>query len=512
MRDTHQPEQVSSANLQTHACLDMIFTLENAESFCQKLPTHNITETAKQLYDFFTCFNQHKVEATKRHEITSLLMLKIDYVFDSLFKQYFSSITHDLKIQQHILILIENLFTLSKESYKIIIGEQIDKLFPNKDLLAYSFAHCLRMNLKILFIHFLAYSKTPKYLWLECHSLYQLAEKKKILSKTLRAIDKEIGHYTVSDWYKHILLFSIANPYRLCSQELLLLYHALPFWTKYTKVDAKEDIQDELFTLDLSKDNPPVYASLNLFPTSKNTRILILKKLTGHLDSLLISKNNASSTEANLPQNLVKQLIATWSYFSNRGQDRVEVNQPAKIFTGLHGVIQALLPEQNPSLVFDCTIINESPGGFCLEFDAGSFTTKQPQTGDLLGLSTQLDANQYQLTVGAIRWIKQLDSNKIQCGLQLIGHHPLALTIQIVSDTEEALIGDPQQILFIPEMPAFGRGESIVSPGMPFKPGLKFKLLSSHSDAITLPLDRSLTLSDEVLSTGNFKQFFIQLP
>ncbi len=507
--------QKAHEQVDTHSCLGIAFTLKSAEDFCQNLPTHNVPQTAKELYDFFCCFNCHGIDMATRFQINTLLSAKVDYVYDSFFKQYFSSSHQDLTLQNHILILIENLFTLLKESYKIIIDEQIKKLFSNKEMLAISIAHCLRMNLKVLFVHFLMYAKTPKDLWLDCHMLYQLAEKKSLLNKTLPSLDKELNHDTVADWYKHILLFSIANPYRLCAQELLLLYHALVYWTKYTKLSDSDDAHDELFILDLSKDTPPVYASLNLFTPSKSSRALVLKKLTAYLDTLLINKDNASPAEKNIPPNLVKQLIATWSYFSNRGQDRVEINQPAKVFTGLHGVIQALSSEQRSQSIesADCTIVNESPGGFCIEFDAHNAKLKQPQTGDLLGLCSQANNdNGQQLIVGAVRWVKQLDTNKIQCGLQLIGHRPLALTVQIIGENGEDLMGDPQQILYIPEVAAFGRGESIISPGMPFKTGMKMKLLSSTQDSTQLSADSPLLLSDLVFSTSNFKQFFIQNP
>lgn len=500
----------SETHSKTHDCLGFAFDLQTAEHFCQSLPTLNVTETATLLFKFFNCFNFHQVDSLTRYQINQLFSPKIDDVFDSLFKQYFSLPNQDLNLQQSILTLIENLFILSKQSHQIVIDEQADKLFYNKDIFATSIAFCLRLNLKCLFIYFFVYAKTPKNLWLNCHSLYQLAEKKNLTNKTLHSIDKEIMHASISDWYKHILLFSIANPYRLSTQELLLLYHALPFWTKFTKIVPFDDTQNELFSLELTKDSPPVYISLNLFPSSKYSRVLVLKKLTAYLDTLLSTHSNASSTEKNLPMNLIKQLIATWSYFSNRGQDRVEINQPAKAFSGLNGVIQALSKQKEDSSLSDCMIINESPGGFCIEFEVSTLKTKQPQTGDLLGLSNQTNTHQQQITVGVIRWVKQLDANKIQCGLQLIGHHPQALNIQIMGENEGSFIGEPQQILFVPEMAAFGRGESIVSPGMPFKTGMKIKLLDASSNIAGLSVDKPVELSDLVLSTSNFKQFFIQ--
>lgn len=512
MLKNNQLDSSSVSTSETHNCLGIAFNLQTAEHFCQSLPTHDITEMATLLFNFFNCFNLHHVENTTRYHINQLFTPKIDYVFDHLFKQFFTLPNQDLNLQQSTLILIENLFTLSKQSHQIVIDAKLDKLFSNKDILVTSIALCLRLNLKCFFIYFLAYAKTPKNLWLSCHTLYQLAEKKNLTNKNLLSIDREIIHASISDWYKHILLFAIANPYRLCTQELLLLYHAIPFWTKYIKIVPVDDTHNELFSLELTKDSPPVYISLNVFPTSKYSRVLVLKKLTTYLDTLLSTQNNCSSTEKNLPSSLIKQLIATWSYFSNRGQDRVEINQPAKAFSGLKGVIQALTTQKESSLSFfsDCMIVNESPGGFCIEFEVNALKTKQPQTGDLLGLTNQTNTHQQQITIGVIRWVKQLDANKIQCGLQLIGHHPQTLNIQIMGEDEGDLIGEPQQVLFIPEMAAFGRGESIVSPGMPFKTGMKVKLLASSLNTTGLSTDKPVELSDLVLSTSNFKQFFIQ--
>jgi hypothetical protein len=528
MRDQNQPELLLNEQQDVHSCLNLAFTPETTEQFCQNLPTHDIIEATKQLYTFLLCLNHHQLDLTVRYQISSLLMTKIDYIFEVLLKQYFSSFAHNLTLQQHnIPVLIENLFSLSKESYQIITRNQLGKFFAKKEILANCLAHCLRMNLKLLFIHFLAYKKPPKYLWIECHNLYQLAQKKNILNKILPELDKEISHHCILDWYKHLLLFSIANPYRLRAQDTLLLYHALTFWTKYMEIESIEHIEDELFSLDLSKDSPPVYSSLALFPVSKNTRVLVLKKLTTYLDKFLTGTNIASSSEKNLPPALIKQLISTWSYFSNRGQDRVALYQPAKVFIGLHGVIQALSVEKSAPLsqFSDCTIVNESPGGFCLEFDTQNLKVKQPQTGDLLGLNTQIESKEegvslepqaqqggQQLTVGIIRWVKQLDSTKMQCGLQLIGHRPLTISIQIISDNEKELVGEPHQILFIPEMAAFGRKESIVSPSMPFKTGMKIKLVSPTQETANLPFNTPVKLLEVVLSTSNFKQFFIQVP
>lgn len=513
MLKDNQLELSNNMAEQTHNCLGIAFDIQTAEHFCQNIPTHNITDMATLLFKFFNCFNFHQVDSTTRYKINQLFAPKIDYVFDNLFKQFFLLPNQDLKLQQSILVLIENLFSLSKQSYEFVIDEQMNKFFGNKTILATSIATCLRLNLKCLFTYFFSYAKTPKNLWLSCHTLYQIAENKNVINKTLPSIDRELTHTSIADWYKHILLFSIANPYRLYTQELLLLYHALPFWTKYMKIASGDDAQNELFSLDLTKDCPPVYISLNLFPTTKNSRVLILKKLTAYLETLLSNHSNSSPTEKNLPSSLIKQLIATWSYFSNRGQDRVEINQPAKAFSGLNSVIQALLTQKEPCSspsLSDCMIINESPGGFCIEFDVGALKIKHPQTGDLLGLCNQTNTHQQQITIGVIRWVKQLDANKIQCGLQLIGHHPQTLNIQIMGEDEGSFIGEPQQVLFLPEMAAFGRGESIISPGMPFKTGMKVKLLDSSSSTTGLSLDKPVELSDLVLSTGNFKQFFIQ--
>lgn len=515
MSEQKQPALSPNTGKESHVCVDVAFTLEGVEQFCHNLPTYDVMETTKGIYTFLACLNhQSHLDIMTRYQLSSVVSKKIDYVFEVILKQYFSVFSQELTAQQHnVPIVIEKLFSLSKESYQMVIRSQLSKFFAKKEMLAHCVAHCLRMNLKLLFIHFLTYKKPPKYLWIECHNLYQIAQKKNVLNKTISELDKEIAHHTVLDWYKHLLLFSISNPYRLRYQETTLLYHAISFWTKYVEIESAEHLQDELFSLDLGKDSPPVYSSLALFPISTNTRVLGLKKLTAYLDSFLNERALASASERNLPPNLIKQLISTWSYFSNRGQDRVTLHQPAKIFVGLHSVIQALSSEKPAStLAADCIIVNESPGGFCLEFDTHILKIKPPQTGDLLGLTTQIENSRNQLTVGIIRWVKQLDNTKIQCGLQLIGHRPLAISIQIISENEKTLVGEPQQILFIPEVSAFGRRESIVSPSMPFKSGMKIKLLTSNLENINLPSEKSLRLLDIVLSTSNFKQFFIQLP
>jgi len=107
------------------------------------------------------------------------------------------------------------------------------------------------------------YTPIPDRLWLEIHSLYQLAL---ALNLTDRPVPETLPHHTkvnkVATSYKRLLLLACAHPNQLRQTEISDAYQALePLALQARLLEYQPGQDDNLFALVLDNDAPPLYKS-----------------------------------------------------------------------------------------------------------------------------------------------------------------------------------------------------------------------------------------------------------
>jgi len=107
------------------------------------------------------------------------------------------------------------------------------------------------------------YTPVPDRLWLELHSLYQLAL---ALGLAERPLPETLPHHTrlnkIATSYKRLLLLACAHPNQLRQTEVSDVYQALEQLAPQARlIEYQPEQDDNLFALVLDNDAPPIYKS-----------------------------------------------------------------------------------------------------------------------------------------------------------------------------------------------------------------------------------------------------------
>jgi len=112
----------------------------------------------------------------------------------------------------------------------------------------------------------------------------------------------------------------------------------------------------------------------------------------------------------------------------------------------------------------NATILNVSPGGYCLKLE-GTFQ-KQARTGEIIGLLELDEDSQHTWNIGNIRWMKRYTEGDLQLGIQLIAPNAEPVLAQVYkSHTAEHSY---QRCLLLPALIGIGQPPTIITSTIPF--------------------------------------------
>ena len=154
------------------------------------------------------------------------------------------------------------------------------------------------------------------------------------------------------------------------------------------------------------------------------------------------------------------------------------------------------LPESNAVEsypTFDVSIVNISPGGYCLSWPKD--VPNQLQAGELLGVQS---LPQQGWSIAVVRWIRQVRGGGTQMGIELIAPHAQACGLQLVRKAEQN--SQYLRALLLPEISAISRPASLITARLPFQEGNKVMINLNGTE-------RRALLSRRQTSTGSFNQF-----
>jgi len=143
--------------------------------------------------------------------------------------------------------------------------------------------------------------------------------------------------------------------------------------------------------------------------------------------------------------------------------------------------------------VYTLSIVNHSPGGYCLAWrDA---VPPQLQAGEIIALRENQDRP---WSTAVTRWIRQAGSTSTQMGVELIAPNaqPCGLQLLRSGDTSSHFL----RALLVPEIPALSRPASVIVPRIPFQEGHKV-IINQHG------AERRAVLRKRSMHTGSINQF-----
>ncbi|MDY0249090.1 MAG: molecular chaperone [Pseudomonas sp.] len=146
---------------------------------------------------------------------------------------------------------------------------------------------------------------------------------------------------------------------------------------------------------------------------------------------------------------------------------------------------------------YTLTIVNHSPGGYCLAIN--DEVPAQLQAGEIIALRETQDKA---WVTAVIRWIRQAGSTTTQIGVELIAPNAQPCGLQLLRSG-----GQPSHFLralLVPEIPALSRPASVIAPRIPFQEGHKVSINQYGKEL-------RATLTKRSIHTGSISQFEYRL-
>jgi len=170
---------------------------------------------------------------------------------------------------------------------------------------------------------------------------------------------------------------------------------------------------------------------------------------------------------------------------------------------GVNGVDSLLaenaknLQSQKPKFdSYQCTIVNSSPGGYCIEW-AGEMPN-HIRTGELIGLR---EAGAKGWSIGVIRWIKQLPGKGAQLGIELLAPKATPCATRAIKPSGE--MTEWMRTLLLPELRAIGQEATLITPAIAFNTGYKVLINEAGQDS-------RAAIYRQLNATAGFRQFLFR--
>ena len=317
-----------------------------------ELPHANMGELTRQIYSGLRELNRQHMPGKQRLEIMEMLREPAREIFDYL-KKYFINRTLPLPEKSRKIINL-NLSLLQEmaSGYKAIVfdaANELDKKIDKK-ILAIAVLRALRYQSELLLRASEIYAETPKGVWYDIHQMYTLAESRELHNMLLEDREHPDGKARIEDYYKQILLFSLARPIALRQSDSERLYRKLNDWAALARLGA-EPMQahiDRFFCANIDEDKPPSYLRQENCGEGKRVQILDTSELVDVIRKE-ISKADANINQITVGDELsadtLKVLAMSWGVCAKRRFSRADKQGHIAAAIGLRRAAEAIRQE-----------------------------------------------------------------------------------------------------------------------------------------------------------------------
>jgi len=364
----------------------------DAEKWIANLPTAHVGESARLVYKAIAAINRTPLPAQQRFKVLETFREPFEYVAQSLRKRYinqaFPLSEKNLKIAE----LARELQWELSIGYKVIIEASFSHKsgrVSNKLLLTCIFRALCCLGESLL-SSYLTYSPPQaSQTWREINHLYLFSERNRLVNEKVKDdVIKIQNNRSIGAIFKHIILLSLSNPYRLSQSEILRVNQALPAWAELSHLHLFNAIitPEGIFAIDLDNDAAPNYYNtsqksidtdyVRIFDTSDITKTL----QSMYDDASDDAQNSIYDVEKNaneLHKETLHRLILAWGTTPKRSAMREGKDQEERIHvtTGLlstHWHIQKLYESElsdaqslEPKFPASAEYKSESVAGTC---------------------------------------------------------------------------------------------------------------------------------------------------
>lgn len=234
------------------------------QEWVDSLPMANVGESARLLYQVIQELNRLRTDGKTRFALLEALRPALVHVGRQLGKHYLGQSVVLPEKARKVAGLAQSLLLHLSVGYKLVAIDTIRKARDKEfNRIATTALHrAINSMGEALLRCYQLYVPIPKFLWLELHQVYLLADGHGLASvevedKTFRRVQSS----TVQEAYVRALLLATARPNQLRQQEIELAWDATEEWCGRVVINDTRENSD-IFAFDLQADAPPTYRKL----------------------------------------------------------------------------------------------------------------------------------------------------------------------------------------------------------------------------------------------------------
>ena len=186
------------------------------------------------------------------------------------------------------------------------------------------------------------YTQVSAQLWLNIHTLFQLAQLLEIENQSCADASSNQPKFTLKQLYLRCLLLASSQPNQLRQQTILALFEALPSWSRLVNLEPYNDDTTNLLFINQARGEGPFYKTrFNQQAHQKSTDTLFSLNVEPLLKVLQKQQQASSHARISISKQLQKitdHLIDCWSQRQQRRQQRNKTSEKLEVTVGLRNI------------------------------------------------------------------------------------------------------------------------------------------------------------------------------
>jgi len=314
------------------------------KKWIDSLPRANVGETAKLVYKNLYKLNRIEIPDTTRIKILALFWEPTNFLSEALKKHFFGLPFPLLAKKQQVALLAREIQAEMAVGYKIVAEGKMTGRTSRLDqkLLSTTVYYAMKYLGLVLLKSYQIYVPIPNDIWKHINRLYIHANQNKFSDVPIATDGNEyMVKPSIENLFKHILLLSLAGPYRLRQSDIETVNAFLEQWSSYAVLNriGNSEQQVGMFSIDLSSDDAPGFFIPSDVPTAL-MRILETAELVSAIkDDITHYSSYVSSHGDNknkvLSKKVLKLLFMTWNGIAKRSFSRSRKKSKVLVTFGL---------------------------------------------------------------------------------------------------------------------------------------------------------------------------------
>ena len=324
-------------------------TLHGFDTWARTLPVSNPLQTARAIHDALSELNGFRTDFATRFAILELLRPYVHAANTAIAQRRRAApLMLDARGRKEAALAQRVQYQLAV-GYKIVIVTALREGTPlepdtadgtDTRMIVVAIHRALTELLHTLLRSLQFYTRPPANLWSQFHSLYALAEVKRVHDEPVRDDEQALRQLTQpSDVYERAILLASAQPNQLRQADIGALFRALEVWTSFVSIVPTSALETPVVVVDLGGDGPPRPPRLAETSDIAELRSPDTRRLLAKFDEYLSGDPDRAHPDLAMVdvehRELVRHCARVWGEPTDRAYERTPASGHVDVCTGL---------------------------------------------------------------------------------------------------------------------------------------------------------------------------------